>query len=554
MKYTYLPIILALAIAAGCAKQEAHAEGDGHDHGAEASAAAKSETSPRDESGHGDDGHAHEEEQKPAPKDEHAAGEEDHSAEPITLTEGQKAIAGIEVQKVAIRQIQPSITVPGTIASTTTGRAVVTPPVAGRVISLSVSLGQTVTRGQTLAVIESTELAEAWSRIAEASRSRDEANARVRESENQVQLATAKLTASRQTLARQREFAAAGAFNQAPLQQAQSEVNEAQSELLSAQKEEASHADQLRRLEILFRDGLVSKSDLDAARLDVQQDAIRVNRASSRVSAAKVTYDREKRIAERGLLNSREVQTAAADTRSASLELERARGALRSSRELVGSAQRAVANAQATYRTFAGGAQASGGRVNLVAPLTGVISRFDVTRGQAVDRTQALFEVENLGKVWAVAQVPERESANLRKGARVMVSTASVPGRFFSGMVQIVSSRIDPKTRTLAVQCLLENPGSLLKPEMFVSIQLMRGMSRNVLAVPSSAIVTDAGKSYLFVKDGEGFARHEVSLGLVSAGFTEVLSGIEENEAIAVKGAFILKSQQKKDELKGHEH
>lgn len=546
MKHSIFLSLLAAAVLAGCGSGGEHKEGDGHDHAAET--AAKAETAVKKDE-HGHEGEAHTEGEAG-----HTEGEDEHSEESVKLNPAQTAIAQIETEAVAFRNLQPQLAVPGTISATTRGRAVVTPPVAGRVVSLAVSLGQSVQRGQVLAVIESTELADAYARITDAARSRDEAAARVSESATSVRLAEAKVAATRQTLARQKEFAAAGAFNQAPLQQAQSELNDAQSELLSAQKEQASHAEQLRRLENLFRDGLVSKSDLDAARLESQQDTIRVNRVTARVQTAKAAYDREKRIAERGLLNSREVQAAEADVKSAVIEVERARGTLRSSQALLGTANRAVGNAQATYRTFAGGAGASGGRVNLVAPLNGVISKFDVTRGQAVDRTQALFEVEDLRSLWATAQVPERDSAVVRVGTPVTITTAALPGQTFNGTVQIVATRVDPKTRSLAVQCSLFNDDLKLKPDMFVDVRIANGESRRALSVPTTAIVSDAGKNYVFVKDKEEFARHEVKLSSTGGKYVEILEGVEEGELVAVKGAFILKSQLKKDELKGHEH
>jgi membrane fusion protein, heavy metal efflux system len=535
-------ILLSLALIAGCSQQSGHTEGDGHDHGSEKGSAAapvKDEHSAND-SHSGEGGHGH--------------GEEDHSSEPVTLSAEQAEIAGIVTERVTRTRLQGSIVVPGTIAPTTGGRAVVTPTVSGRVVRISVALGQAVRAGQVLAVIESTELAEAWSRITEAARARDEVSSRLTDAETQARSAEARLAATRQTLKRQREFAAAGAFMEAPLQLAQSELNDAESDLLSAQRDQASHAEQLRRLESLFRDGLVSRSDLEAARLKEQQDQIRVSREKSRVATAKSAYDRERRISDQGLLNAREIQTAESEVRNAEIELDRARSAVRTSRALLATADRAVANARIVYRTFSGGAPANAGRVNLIAPLPGVVTHIDVTRGQAVDRTQSLFEVENLNAVWATAQVPERDSAGLRKGSAVLVVASAMPSEEFEGTVSVVASRIDPKTRTLAVQCLLANDRLRLKPEMFVTVRIWSGSARPALTVPDSAIVTDAGQAYVFVKQDQGFVRHEVRTGASASGRTEVLSGLEPGEEVAVKGAFVLKSQQQRDELKGHEH
>lgn len=515
---------------AGAKAEAAHDDHAGHDHGPEATT--------READSHDDHGH----------------GEEGHEEGAVALNAEQSEIAKIETIKVSSQESQASLTVPGTISATTSGRAVVTPTVAGRLVTLGVTLGQKVAKGQTLGVIESTDLAEAWSRISEAKRQQETVQAQVKDQESQIKLAESKVASATQTLARQKQLVKAGAFNQAPLQAAQSELNDAQSDLLSAQKEQASHAEELRRTEALYKDGLVSRSELEAARLEMQQDEIRVNRAKARVSLAQNGYEREKRIAEQGLFNSREVQTAEAELRSAKLELERSRIALRSTRDSLASSAKAVANAAAAYRTYSGGASASGGRVSLISPLTGVITHLDVTRGQAVDRTQALFEIEDLTQVWATAQVPEREASLIEKGMKVSVTAQALPGKTFAGSVQTLASRIDPKTRTLAVQCLIPNPNGHLKPEMFISVQLANGAKVTGISVPKESVFEDGGKSYVFVKEANEYHRKEVRVGALSGDNVEILGGLGLGEELVVKGAFILKSQQKKDELKGHEH
>jgi membrane fusion protein, heavy metal efflux system len=530
-----LPLALFAALAGCQGGGSAKAEDDhaGHDH-----AAAESDDHAGHDHGPGEDAH----------------GEEGHEEGTVALTSDQAKTAGIETQIVTSTEIQSSLTTPGTITATSSGKALVTPTVAGRLVTLSVSLGQKVVRGQQLGTIESTELAEAWNRISEAKRQQEAAHAQLKDQESQVKLAASKVAASTQTLTRQKQLVKAGAFNQAPLQAAQSELNDAQSDLLSAQKEQASHAEELRRTEALYKDGLVSRSELEAARLEIQQDEIRMNREKARVNLAQIGYEREKRIAEQGLLNSREVQTAEADLRSAKLELERSRIALRSTRDAFASSAKAVTNATAAYRTYSGGASASGGRVSLISPLAGVITHLDVTRGQAVDRTQALFEIEDLTQVWAAAQVPEKDASLISKGARVMVTAQALPGRTFAASVQTLASSIDSKTRTLAVQCLVPNPQGLLKPGMFVSVDFAGRTKTKGISVPAESVIEEGGKSFVFVQHDKEFHREEVKLGSKNGTQVQILSGLEAGENLVVKGAFILKSQLKKDELKGHEH
>lgn len=501
-----------------------------------------------DEHGHSEDEHAHGASENPT-TDRH-----DQPNEQVKLSDEATKIAGIETTIARTEEFQQFLQVPGTVTSTDKGKAVVTPPVAGRVISISARLGDSVRQGQTLAVIESPELSQAWSTIADARRLRDAAQSDLNQARSEVQLSQAKLNASKTNLARQRELVRAGAFSQAPVQQAQNELNDAQSELLSVQKEQASHAEQVRRLENLYRDGIVSKSELEAARLELQQDQIRLDRAKSRVDFTKAVYEREKNIAARGLLNSKELQSAEADVRSSSLELERSKIRVRATESALANADRGIANAQAVYRANSGSGRSSVGRVALVAPISGVITHLDVTKGQAVDRTQVLLEVANLTSVWVTANVPEMDSERVRKGAPVSIQIGSLPDRDFEGIVQVVGTTVDPKTRSVPVQCLVTKTQGLLKPQMFAKVFIGMGVSSPKLVIPPSAVVKEGGKSFVFVKHEGTFERTQVVLGDQSADRVVVISGIEEGQTIASKGAFILTSEQKKGELKGHEH
>lgn len=511
-------LVFAVVLISGCGSD--HAEGDDHGHGKEAKA----------EAGH----------------DEHEEGK-------VELTPDQLKLAGVVVGTAEVRNFQAELEVPGTVAATTKGRAVVTPPVAGRVVSISAQLGDQVRQGQVLATLESSELALSWSSVADAQRARDAASAELREAQAEVKLANSKIQAARQTLNRQRELARTGAFSQAAVQQAQNELNDVQSELLSIQKEQAIHAEQLRRMESLFKEGLVSRADLETARLELQKDEIELDRVKARIEIAKAAYEREKQIATRGLSNAREVQTAEADVRTAVLERDRAMIKVRSAESALANAGKAIGNAQTTYRVQAGGSTSGAGRVNLIAAVSGTITHMDVSRGQAVDRTQTLFEIENLDSVWVTANVPERDAAKVNKGTLVTIAVTGLD-RKFTGVVQVAAGRVDPKTRAVPVQCLVTDARGALRPEMFAKVRIGFGSSNPGIGVPGEAVIEEGGKSFVFVKEGDGFEKREVQLGEKSGGFVLVKSGLEAGTPIAVKGAFILSSQQKKDELKGHEH
>lgn len=482
-------------------------------------------------------------------EDEHGRAEQGL----VELTPEQVRIAGIQVETATKRFMQSEFTVPGVVQTATNATAIVTPPVSGRVIRLMASVGDSVRKGQALAIVQSSELAQGNGAIADAETRALAAEAAVREAAAQVDLARARSRSADQTLERQRKLAGEGVFSQPSLQAAQNEVSESQTELASAKSDVAARQNVLSRAERLFAQGLVAGAEVDQGRVDLQQAKIRQERAEQRLALAERTFERESRVNRSGLLNAREVQSAEAESRAARLEIERQRILLRSAESARVGARRAVQNARANASALRGG-PGGGSTVTLTAPIAGIVTERTASIGQAVERSSDLFDIQNLDRVFVTANVPERDIPKVRVGAKVQVTTDSAPGRTFPGIVRLIGTRFDPKTRALPIHVLVQNPGLLLRPEGFARVTLGTGVGDTALAVPKASIVGDQEAPALFVLEGGKYERREVELGRSSGDLVEILSGVEEGESVVVKGAFTLMSQLQKGELKGHEH
>lgn len=489
--------------------------------------------------------------------DEHAseAGHTDaeHGGD-ITLTDEAIKIAGIETEEARMMTIQGQLQVPGVITNTSQGRAVVTPPVDGKVVRILVRPGDRVRAGQAIASLQSADLATSSAAIIEAERSIITAEASVKEAASEIDLANGRLRSARAVLGRQQEFAMTGAFSQPALQEAQRDLSEAEAELETAKQDQAVHEAQLERAERLFKQELISRTELEEARLAVQQDRTHQQRAQKQIGIAQAAYDREKRISERGLQNSREIQAAEADVRAALLEVQKARIRKQAAIADLAGAKKGVQAARAAYTAHAGGSRAAGGTVTVMAPISGVVVDLHASLGQAVERTTELCEIENLHSVWVTANVPEKEIAKAAKGSRTQVTVKAFPHRIFYGVVQVVGVRLDPKTRTMPVQVLVENADGALRSDMFATVSLGVGGRDVALAVKRTAIVEDGDKRILFIaEDGGKFEERLVELGRVQGDFVEIVSGLETGVKVVVKAAFVLKSEKIKSELKGHE-
>lgn len=159
--------------------------------------------------------------------------------------------------------------------------------------------------------------------------------------------------------------------------------------------------------------------------------------------------------------------------------------------------------------------------------------------------------------IWVYAQVYEYEAALVKPGQVLEATSSATPGRRYKGRVIAVAPILDSQTRTLRVRAEVENPGGLLKPEMFVDAVIHVNLG-NKLSVPEEALLNTGVRQIVFVKKGEGvFEPREVKMGHEADGYYEVLSGLDEGEMVVTSANFLIDSESK---LKaafsgtGHQH
>jgi cobalt-zinc-cadmium efflux system membrane fusion protein len=192
-------------------------------------------------------------------------------------------------------------------------------------------------------------------------------------------------------------------------------------------------------------------------------------------------------------------------------------------------------------------------RTILRSPFDGSVIKSEVAEGETVDTGRELFTIADLSTVWVQGDVYEKDIASIRQGQTVQVVVSAYPDMTFTGRITYLSDVLDPTTRTAKVRCEVANPRGLLKLEMLATIRVSTGARKDALMIPAAAVQYVDNESVVFVKIDEGkFERRKVALGTQTDGWTEVRSGLKEGEKIVAQGAFMLKSQLKKDQFGEH--
>jgi Cu(I)/Ag(I) efflux system membrane fusion protein len=183
-------------------------------------------------------------------------------------------------------------------------------------------------------------------------------------------------------------------------------------------------------------------------------------------------------------------------------------------------------------------------RLTITAPIAGVIAELGAREGLAVTMGAPLFRINGLGTVWVNAEVPESVAAAVRPGSAVEARTPALPGSVFKGKVSALLPEVNPLTRTVKARIELANPGAQLVPGMFASIKLSPAQAKEVLLVPSEAVIQTGTRTVVMVAQGEGgFAPVEVEVGTEANGQSEIRKGLEAGQKVVVSGQFLIDSE-----------
>jgi Cu(I)/Ag(I) efflux system membrane fusion protein len=178
------------------------------------------------------------------------------------------------------------------------------------------------------------------------------------------------------------------------------------------------------------------------------------------------------------------------------------------------------------------------------SPAGGVVIEKKAVAGMRFMPGEMLYQIADVSSVWVLADVFERDIAQLRAGQKVKVSISAYPDKSFSGTVAYIYPTLKAETRTVPVRIELANPGGLLKPAMYASVELAVGGSARVLTVPVSAVIDSGTRQVVLVQKAAGrFEPREVKLGARSDDHVEVREGIAEGDLVVVAANFLIDAE-----------
>ncbi len=181
--------------------------------------------------------------------------------------------------------------------------------------------------------------------------------------------------------------------------------------------------------------------------------------------------------------------------------------------------------------------------VTLYSPIEGYVTERKAFPQLKIMPDTDLYTIVDLNRVWIMADLFEYEAPNIHVGETARVSLQAVPGKSFAARINYIQPQVDPMTRTLKVRLDMDNPGLILKPDMYADVEF-RVSAPMQLSVPVDAVLDAGDRKTVFVDRGNGFFEpRQVTTGERAGNRIQILSGLSGGERIVTSGNFLIDSE-----------
>jgi cobalt-zinc-cadmium efflux system membrane fusion protein len=242
------------------------------------------------------------------------------------------------------------------------------------------------------------------------------------------------------------------------------------------------------------------------------------------------------------------------DERLARLQLERAqtlyekgaiaKSALEAAEDTEGDAKADLTAASEQLRLLGIDKDHPSGIVDIVAPISGVITDQQVTNAAGVQGLSGPnpFTISDLSYVWIICDVYENDLDAVHLGQYADIRLNAYPDQVFKGRVDNILPMLDPNIRTAKVRLEVKNPG-MMRIGMFVTATFYGKQPETHSAVPATAVLHLHDREWVYTPLGNGhFRRVEVVTGNTLANKQqEIVSGLKPGDQV-VSNALDLQS------------
>ncbi len=240
-------------------------------------------------------------------------------------------------------------------------------------------------------------------------------------------------------------------------------------------------------------------------------------KANSVLHLANSAYQRDKALAQEGIIAKRRVQETESQFNAASLDVKEAKQLL----EIAGGNTNGQLNSHLTIRS----------------PISGVVIERMVIAGTRIDNLTPLYRVANLNTLWLEIAIPQERISEIKIGDQVDIENTE-----FNAEISLIGQSVNPENQTVLARAIVKNASKQIRAGQKLNVQINQVSKQKTFKVPNTAIAQNDGKAFIFIRNAKGFdVKPVIQIGKKDD--ETIISGdFSSDETIALKGAGVLKA------------
>lgn len=215
-----------------------------------------------------------------------------------------------------------------------------------------------------------------------------------------------------------------------------------------------------------------------------------LKQAQARYNELEAQYRRTKQLSDRQLSSELEIETLEAQMSSAEADVELAEAQLEQAQSNLDEQQEILS------------------KTIIRAPITGTVGQRNAETGMQVNSSTQLFTIGDLDNLRVEVVLTDRMLENIEVGqtAHIFPNSNANDGEFIEAELSRISPFLNNVTRSTEGEIEVSNKNNMLRPGMFVPVDILYGESQQATLVPTSAIYNDptTGEDGIFVATSLG--------------------------------------------------
>lgn len=266
-----------------------------------------------------------------------------------------------------------------------------------------------------------------------------------------------------------------------------------------------------------------------------------VNKSQLVHDDAKINYDKMQKLYDAGIISKQDLDNAKLRYDNSALDLKSAQDNLnllieKSGPQSTQAAAAQVAQAQAGVNSV----QIQLNNASITSPIAGVVSAKDVKVGQLAGGQSGSVTIIDSSSFIADVSVPDKVVGKIQIGQSVQVSVSALDNKKLTGVIDKISPNSNSRDNSYTVKVKIDNSTDELIAGMFARISLPSEKKDKILVVPNEALKMENNVNYLYVANNGKVKKISVNTGISNEKVTEVTGNIKEGMEVIVEGQNLL--------------